>query len=96
MLVEPESLCWPAGRLVPARDGATWAQEFARFPALRSVVRDDGTGLGRGLRQERDRRRAAGLPADRPNLVMGRQRPGRLGEVRRVLGRRAALRAAAG
>jgi hypothetical protein len=62
MLVEPESLCWLTGRLVPARDGATWAQQFARFPALKSVVRDDGTGLGRGLRQERDRRRAAGLP----------------------------------
>jgi hypothetical protein len=62
MLVEPESLCWLTGRMVPARDGATWSQEFARFPALKAVVRDDGTGLGNGLRQERDRRRAAGLP----------------------------------
>jgi hypothetical protein len=44
------------------RDGATWSQEFARFPALQSVVRDDGTGLGKGLKLERDRRRAAGLP----------------------------------
>jgi hypothetical protein len=58
MLVEPESLCWLAGRMVAARDGATWAQEFARFPALTAVVRDDGTGLGKGLKSERARRRA--------------------------------------
>ena len=52
MLVEPESLCWLTGRMVPMRDGATWSQEFARFPALKSVVRDDGTGLGKGLKLE--------------------------------------------
>jgi hypothetical protein len=62
MRVEPESLCWLTGRMVPARDGATWSQEFARFPALKAVVRDDDAGLGNGLRPERDRRRAAGLP----------------------------------
>ena len=61
MLVEPESLCWLTGRMVPARDGATWAEEFARLPALKSVVRDDGTGLGKGLRMDRARRRAARL-----------------------------------
>jgi len=61
MVVEPESLCWLTGRMVKARDGATWAEEFARFPALRAVVRDDGSGLGRGVKLERDRRRAAGL-----------------------------------
>ena len=53
MLVEPESLCWLTGRMVKARDGATWAEEFARFPALTAVVRDDGTGLGKGLKLER-------------------------------------------
>src|ERR671913_1272132 len=62
MGVEPESLCWMTGRLVQARDGVTWAEEFARFPALEAVVRDDGTGLGRGVKLERARRRAAGLP----------------------------------
>jgi hypothetical protein len=61
MVVEPESLCWLTGRMVPARDGVTWAQEFARFPALKAVVRDDGSGLGKGLKLERARRRAAGL-----------------------------------
>jgi hypothetical protein len=62
MVVEPESLCWLTGRLVEARDGATWAEEFARFPALRAVVRDDGSGLGKGVKLERARRRGAGLP----------------------------------
>src|SRR5947209_5410432 len=62
MVVEPETLCWLTGRMVEARDGATWAEEFARFPALRAVVRDDGTGLGKGMKLERARRRAAGLP----------------------------------
>ncbi len=62
MVVEPESLCWLTGRMVEARDGVTWAEEFARFPALESVVRDDGTGLGKGVKLERARRRDAGLP----------------------------------
>jgi hypothetical protein len=62
MVVEPESLCWVTGRMARARDGVTWAEEFARLPALEAVVRDDGTGLGRGVRLERARRRAAGLP----------------------------------
>jgi hypothetical protein len=62
MVVEPESLCWLTGRRVKARDGATWAEEFARFPALRAVVRDDGSGLGKGVKIERARRRAAGQP----------------------------------
>jgi hypothetical protein len=62
MVVEPESLCWLTGRMVDARDGVTWAAEFALFPALEAVVRDDGTGLGKGVRLERARRRAADLP----------------------------------
>jgi hypothetical protein len=48
--------------MVKARDGVTWAEEFARFSALKAVVRDDGTGLGKGVKLERARRRAAGLP----------------------------------
>ena len=35
MLVEPGSLCWVGGRMVEARDGQTWAVEFARFCAQR-------------------------------------------------------------
>ena len=62
MVVEPESLCWLTGRMVEARDGVTWAEEFARFPALLAVVRDDGSGLGKGVKLERARRRAAHLP----------------------------------
>jgi hypothetical protein len=62
MIVEPESLCWMTGRMVKARDGVTWAEEFARLPALKVVVRDDGTGLGKGVKLERARRRVADLP----------------------------------
>jgi hypothetical protein len=62
MVVEPESLCGMTGRMVPARDGVTWAGEFARLPALKTVVRDDGTGLGKGVKLERARRRVAGRP----------------------------------
>lgn len=62
MVVEPESLCWMTGRMVEARDGLGWAGEFARLPALRAVVRDDGTGLGKGVRLDNARRREAGLP----------------------------------
>jgi hypothetical protein len=62
MVVEPESLCWVTGRMVQARDGVTWAEEFARLPALEAVIRDDGTGLGKGIKLERARRRAHGLP----------------------------------
>jgi hypothetical protein len=62
MVVEPDSLCWMTGRMVEARDGLTWADEFARFPALAAVARDDGTGLGKGVRLEQARRRAAGRP----------------------------------
>jgi hypothetical protein len=62
MVVEPESLCWLTARMVKARDGVTWAEEFARFPALEAVVRDNGSGLGKGVKLERARRRLAGLP----------------------------------
>jgi len=62
MVVEPESLCWITGRMAGTRDGATWAGEFARLPALKAVVRDDGTGLGKGVRLDNARRRDAGLP----------------------------------
>jgi hypothetical protein len=62
MVVEPESLCWMAGRMVKARDGLTWAEEFARLSTLKAVVRDDGTGLGKGVRLDNARRRDAGLP----------------------------------
>ncbi len=62
MVVEPESLCWLTGRMVKARDGVTWAEELARFPALEAVVRDDGSGLGKGVKLERAHRHTAGLP----------------------------------
>ena len=57
MLVEPASLCWLAGRLAATRDGLTWAAELGRWPALRSVVRDGGTGLSKAIALVRARRR---------------------------------------
>ena len=62
MVVEPDSLCWMTGRMVEAREGLSWAEEFARLPALLAVIRDDGTGLGQGVRLDPARRRAAGRP----------------------------------
>jgi hypothetical protein len=47
--------------MAEARDGVTWAREFARLPALKAVARDDGAGLGKGVRLDNARRRAAGL-----------------------------------
>jgi hypothetical protein len=62
MVVEPESLCWITGQMAESRDGVTWAEQFARLPGLKAVVRDDGTGLGKGVRLDNQRRRIAGLP----------------------------------
>ena len=61
MLVEPDSLCWVGGRMVEARDGQTWAVEFARFWRQR---RRPGQWQrpGQGLKLERAQRRAEGQP----------------------------------
>ncbi len=68
MVVEPASLCGVTGRMAGWRDGATWDPEFARLPALEAVVRDDGTGLGKGVGLDNARRRGAGLPDFGPTL----------------------------
>jgi hypothetical protein len=101
MVVEPESLCWITGRLAGTRDGATWAREFARLPALKAVVRDDGTGLGKGIRVDNARRRDAGLPEFDDTLDVfhtlregGRALRRTWGVARRVLDRAGAAQAA--
>lgn len=48
--------------MVEPRDGVPGAEEWARLPALKAVVRDDGPGLGKGVKRGRARRRAADLP----------------------------------
>jgi hypothetical protein len=64
MLVEPESLCWVAGRrLDEPVTGAAWTEEMARLPALEQVARDGGHCLGRGVADLNGRRREQGLPA---------------------------------
>jgi hypothetical protein len=61
MIVEPESLCWLAGRKAAQRDGPEWAQELRHLPALTYLSRDAGTGMEKGVRllnkerQEQDR-----------------------------------------
>ncbi len=55
--------------MVEARDGETWAAEFARFSALGTVVRDDGSGLGKGLKLERARRRTEGISDDLEDML---------------------------
>jgi hypothetical protein len=59
MVVEPESLCWLSGRLVAHRDGATWAEELGRYPALEYLVSDAGSGLCRGRKEVNATRAAA-------------------------------------
>ncbi len=49
MLVEPESLCWVAGRLTDAVSGDAWVEEFRRLPALEQLTRDAGSGLHKGV-----------------------------------------------
>lgn len=60
MVVEPDSLCWVSGRLVPRRDGVTWAEEFRRLPALAQVTKDGGSGLAKGLALANAQRRQEG------------------------------------
>jgi hypothetical protein len=63
MVVEPNSLCWVSGRRVEHRDGATWAEEFGRLPALEQVTKDGGTGLANGLEQVNQQRQQHNRPA---------------------------------
>lgn len=62
MVVEPNSLCWVSGRLVPRRDGVTWAEEFNRLPALEQVTKDRGSGLSNGLTRANAQRQQQGQP----------------------------------
>lgn len=63
MIVEPNSLCWVSGRLVARRDGATWAEELSRLPALEQVTKDGGAGLAKGLRQSNAQQEQKGRTA---------------------------------
>lgn len=49
-----------AGQKVTARDGPTWAEQFARLPNLQAVVADDGSGLAKGLLLDNARRHHVG------------------------------------
>jgi len=60
MVVEPASLCWVSGRRVERRDGATWAEEFTRLPALEQVTKDGGSGLANGLARANVQRQQQG------------------------------------
>jgi hypothetical protein len=60
MVVEPDSLCWLSGRRVARRDGITWAEEFARLPALEQVTKDGGRALANGLTRANAQRQQQG------------------------------------
>jgi hypothetical protein len=49
MVVEPESMCWVSGRLVPGASGSEWTQELKKLPHLQQVTRDAGVGLTKGV-----------------------------------------------
>src|SRR5262249_17634015 len=61
MAVEPESLCWLAGRRVESLTGTGWADELARLPNLGQVTRDAGSCLGKGVAELNRRRQEQGL-----------------------------------
>jgi hypothetical protein len=63
MVVEPDSLCWVAGRLAESVSGAAWLEEFRRLPALEQLTRDAGSGLHKGVALLNAQRQAQGLPA---------------------------------
>jgi hypothetical protein len=63
MVVEQQSLCWQSGRLAERRDGATWACELAKLPALTQLSRDGGTGLAKGVALVNEQRQQAHQPA---------------------------------
>jgi hypothetical protein len=65
MVAEPGSLCWVSGRRAEHRDGATWAEEFGRLPALEQVTKDGGTGLANGLARVNEQRQQQSCPAVR-------------------------------
>ena len=60
MVVEPESLCWTSGRRSDTVSGEAWAQEFTQLPNLEQVLRDGGTGLGKGVALVNEQRQAEG------------------------------------
>jgi hypothetical protein len=49
MAIEPESMCWLSGRLVPHRDGPTWAEELRGYPSLAYAVTDAGNAVCKGV-----------------------------------------------
>jgi hypothetical protein len=62
MVVEPESLCWVAGRrLEEPVTGAAWTKELSHLPALEQVTRDGGNCLSRGLAEGNRQRSEQGL-----------------------------------
>jgi hypothetical protein len=64
MVVEPESLCWLAGRRLGGPvTGTAWAEELRRLPALEQVARDGGACLGRGVAEVNQQRQEQGRPA---------------------------------
>jgi hypothetical protein len=62
MVVEPESLCWMAGKLSPEASGEAWTQQLSQLESLEQVTRDAGKGLGKGVEQVDAARRAQGRP----------------------------------
>jgi hypothetical protein len=60
MAVELDSLAWVTGQLSPTRDGAAWAAQLQRLPALELVTRDAGKGLDKGVALENTRRQECG------------------------------------
>jgi hypothetical protein len=62
MAVEPDSLCWLAGRLSGEVTGEAWAAELAALPQLEQLTRDGGAALAKGVELLNAHRREQGQP----------------------------------
>ena len=63
MTVEPESLCWLAGKCIDTVSAATWSAELGRFVNAEQVTRDGGTVLAAGIALVNQQRQECQQPA---------------------------------
>jgi hypothetical protein len=86
MAVEPNSMCWVEGRKTDSTSGEVWSEVLATMPNLRLALRDEGTGLTRGVTLAQEQRQREGGTGGTP-LVVGQDHFHSLFSGSRILGR---------